>query len=211
MCRIMNGNDAFTYITALIFVMVIGITLTTGSAYWSTIMKREKEKELLFRGDQIRKAIEAYYNGAPGGGSNVYPASLNDLLKDSRYLATKRYLRKIFKDPMTKDGKWGLIKAPGGKIKGVYSLNKELPLKTADFPQDYAVFEKAGTYSDWRFVYPIELESTASKTQISKERNSEGSSKKGAVSVQEEEHQEVEEPVNEEESAQGDEDTGAEQ
>jgi type II secretory pathway pseudopilin PulG len=208
---VITKDDAFTYITALIFVMVIGITLTTGSAYWSTVMKREKEKELLFRGDQIRMAIEAYYNGAPGGGSKVYPASLNDLLKDSRYLATKRYLRKIFKDPMTKDGKWGLIKAPGGKIKGVYSLNKELPLKTADFPQDYAVFEKAGTYSDWRFVYPIELENTASRTQISKETKSDGSSNKGAESVQKEQHQEVEEPVDEQESEQGDETTGAEQ
>jgi type II secretory pathway pseudopilin PulG len=208
---IMTEDDAFTYITALIFVMVIGITLTTGSVYWSTTISREKEKELLFRGDQIQKAIEAYYNGAPGGGSKVYPASLNDLLKDSRYLATKRYLRKIFKDPMTKDGKWGLIKAPGGKIKGVYSFNKQPPFKTADFPKDYAVFEKAGAYSDWRFAYPLEVESTASNTQISKETKSAGSSKKGAESVQEQQSEEAEEPAVEEESGQGDEDTGTEQ
>jgi type II secretory pathway pseudopilin PulG len=207
----MNGkgmkNDAFTYITALIFVMVIGITLTTGSAYWSTIMKREKEKELLFRGDQICRAIEGYYNSAPGGGSKIYPASLKDLLKDSRYLATKRYLRKIFKDPMTKDGQWGLIQAPGGKIKGVYSLSKDHPLKTADFKKDYAVFEKAGIYSDWRFVYPPEIESPASKAQAAKETKSEVSSKKGAESVQVEEEEEQETYSEEEESGPGDEDT----
>jgi type II secretory pathway pseudopilin PulG len=206
-------ESAFTYITALIFVMIIGITLTTGSAYWSTIIKREKEKELLFRGDQIRGAIEAYYNGAPGGGSKVYPASLNDLLKDSRHLTTKRYLRKIFKDPMTMDGKWGLIKAPGGKIKGVYSLSKELPLKTADFQKDYAVFEKAGNYSDWRFVYPPELESSASKTQAEKETKSEASTKASVESIQKIQPQETEEPVQEEEeSGTGDdEDAGQEQ
>jgi type II secretory pathway pseudopilin PulG len=196
---VITKDDAFTYITALIFVMVIGITLTTGSAYWSTIMKREKEKELLFRGDQICRAIEGYYNGAPGGGSKIYPASLNDLLKDSRYLATKRYLRKIFKDPMTREGQWGLIKAPGGKIKGVYSLSKDPPLKTADFQKDYAVFEMAETYSDWRFVYPPEIESTASKTQATKDTKSGASSTKGDESVQEEQQQKEEEPVEEEE------------
>jgi type II secretory pathway pseudopilin PulG len=207
--RPVDRDDAFTYITALVFVMVIGITLTTGSAYWSTIMKREKEKELLFSGDQICRAIEGYYNGAPGGGSKVYPASLKDLLKDSRYLATKRYLRKIFKDPMTKDGQWGLIQAPGGKIKGVYSLSKDTPLKTADFKKDYAVFEKAGTYSDWRFVYPPEIESPASKAQAAKETKSEVSSKKDPESAQEEQQQEEEEPV-EEEGVSDSEDSGLE-
>jgi type II secretory pathway pseudopilin PulG len=168
MCRIMNGESAFTYITALIFVMIIGISLTTGSAYWSTIVAREKEKELLFRGDQIRKAIESYYNGAPGGGSNQYPASFNDLLKDSRYLATRRYLRKIYKDPMTKDGQWGFIRAPGGRIKGVFSLSKEQPLKVGDFTKDYASFENASVYSEWRFVYPIEIKTSDSSTKASK-------------------------------------------
>jgi type II secretory pathway pseudopilin PulG len=151
-------DDAFTYITALIFVIVIGISLTTGSAYWSVIIAREKEKELLFRGDQIRKAIEAYYNGAPGEGSKLYPASLNELLKDSRYPVIRRYLRRIYKDPMTKDGQWGLIKAPDGKIKGVCSTSNKSPIKTGNFPQDYAIFEKAGSYSDWRFVYPLEID-----------------------------------------------------
>jgi type II secretory pathway pseudopilin PulG len=163
-----NKNDAFTYITALIFVMVIGISLTTGSAYWSTIVAREKEKELLFRGDQIRRAIESYYNGAPGGGSKQYPASLNDLLKDSRYLATRRYLRKIYKDPVTKDGQWGLIKAPGGRIKGVFSHSREQPIKVGDFPQDYASFENAGKYSDWRFVYPLEVKTAGPSAGASK-------------------------------------------
>jgi len=151
-------ESAFSYISALIFVTVIGISLTAGSTYWSTIIKREKEKELLFRGDQIQKAIESYYNGAPGGGGSQYPASLNDLLKDPRYLVTQRHLRKIYKDPMTKDGQWGLITVQGGRIKGVFSKSVEKPLKVGNFPEKYKNFEKADKYSDWRFVYPSEID-----------------------------------------------------
>lgn len=151
-------ESAFSYISALIFVAVIGISLTAGSTYWSTIIKREKEKELLFRGDQIRRAIESYYNGAPGGGGSQYPALLNDLLKDPRYLATQRHLRKIYKDPMTKDGQWGLIKTQGGRIKGVFSKSVEQPLKAGNFPEEYKDFEKAVQYSDWRFEYSPETD-----------------------------------------------------
>ena len=173
MFRTMNGEfcgqrrreNAFSYISALIFVTVIGISLTSGSAYWSTIIKREKERELLFRGDQIRRAIESYYKGAPGGGGSQYPVSLNDLLKDPRYLVPKRYLRRIYKDPMTEDGQWGLIMAPGARIKGVFSNSKEEPLKVGNFPNDYKIFEKAATYSDWRFVYTPEKEGVASPTK----------------------------------------------
>jgi type II secretory pathway pseudopilin PulG len=157
-----NRENAFSYISALIFVTVIGISLTTGSTYWSTIAKREKERELLFRGDQIRRAIEYYFKGASGGGSNQYPVALNDLLKDPRYLTPRRYLRKIYKDPMTKDGQWGLVMAPGGRIKGVFSNSKEKPLKAGNFADSYKYFEKAETYSDWKFVYPLEQEAGAS-------------------------------------------------
>lgn len=156
-----DSESAFSYITALMFVAIIGISLTAGSTYWSTITKREKEKELLFRGDQIRRAIQSYYKGAPGGGSQ-YPASLNDLLKDPRYLTTRRYLRKIYTDPMTQDGQWGLVKAPGGGIMGVFSKSEQRPLKVGNFPEDYVSFEEAEKYSDWRFVYPNEKEATAS-------------------------------------------------
>jgi type II secretory pathway pseudopilin PulG len=163
----------------------MGISLTAGGTYWSTVIKREKEKELLFRGGQIRRAIESYYNGAPGGGGTQYPVSLNDLLKDSRYLATQRYLRKVYLDPMTKDGQWGLVMAPGGKIKGVFSKSKEKPLKVGNFSEDNKSFEKAEKYSDWKFVYPVEKVAAASPQRASE-------------SAEAEEQVEREEPVEEE-------------
>ena len=174
-----NRENAFSYISAIIFVTVIGISLASGSAYWSTIIKREKEKELLFRGDQIRRAIESYYNGTPGGGTSQYPVSLSDLLKDPRYPVARRYLRKIYKDPMNKDGQWGFITAPGGRIKGIFSKSKEQPLKTGNFTDDYKNFERAEKYSDWKFVYPIEKEDRGASTPASKKFKEDESVKSG--------------------------------
>ena len=168
-----EGEKAFSYLSALVFVAIMGISLSAGGTYWSTVVKREKEKELLFRGDQILRAIESYYKGAPGGGGSQYPGSLNDLLKDSRYLATRRYLRKVYPDPMVKDGQWGLVMAPGGKIKGVFSKSKEKPLKVGNFSEDYKSFENAERYSDWRFVYPLEISEAASSTPASAKTNEE--------------------------------------
>ncbi len=180
-----EGERAFSYISVLIFMAVMGISLTAGGTYWSTVIKREKEKELLFRGEQIRCAIESYYNGAPGGGGTQYPSALNDLLKDSRYLATRRYLRKVYSDPMTRDGQWGLVMAPGGRIKGIFSKSKEKPLKVGNFSEDNKSFENAETYSDWRFVYPIEKDAAATA------KTAPGNSEEG-------EQVQMEEPVDEE-------------
>jgi type II secretory pathway pseudopilin PulG len=148
-----SRKAGFTYLSVLILVVISGIALTAASKYWSTVSKREKEKELLFRGDRIKKAIESYYKSAPGGVGQDYPQKLEDLLKDPRYLELHRHLRKAYRDPMTKDGSWGLVLAPGGRIKGVFSKSEARPIKVADFPTEYQSFEKAKRYSDWKFVY----------------------------------------------------------
>lgn len=133
--------------------VISGIALTSAGTYWSTVVRREKEAELLFRGDQIYHAIESFYKSAPGGSSPRYPASLKELLKDPRYPEVRRHLRRPYKDPMTPEGKWGLVLDAKGRVKGVYSLSGEKPMKVSGFLPQYASFERAKRYSDWRFVY----------------------------------------------------------
>jgi len=160
---LLHRQVGFSYISALILVAVIGITLTTGSRYWSTIMKRERETELLFRGNQIYKAIESYYKTVPEGKIAQYPSSFKDLLKDPRYLTPRRHLRRLYKDPMTQDGQWGIIMTSNGRLKGVFSKSKEFPLKSGNFPSIYEDFEKAQTYSDWKFVFTPEKDKQSKK------------------------------------------------
>ncbi len=98
-------NQGFTYISVLILIVVTGIALTEASIYWSTLLKRERETEIIFRGDQIRNAIKSYYKNAPSNRKQSYPNRLNDLLKDPRYLQIRWHLRKLYRAPMSQDGK----------------------------------------------------------------------------------------------------------
>lgn len=145
-------QGGFTYLALLIAVALIGVGLVATSEVWSQARQREKEQELLFIGKQFRQAIERYYQRTPGAVKR-YPAKLEDLLEDKRYLTPQRHLRKIFVDPMTGRPEWGLIAASGEGIMGVYSLSQETPIKRANFAEEDASFEGAARYSQWRFIY----------------------------------------------------------
>jgi type II secretory pathway pseudopilin PulG len=145
-----KAERGFTLIVLVFAILVIGISLGGVGIMWSTVMKREKEAELLFRGDAIRKALESYYNFT---NNREYPRSLDDLLKDPRSLTPKRHLRKLYRDVMSPDGEWELILNDTGGIKGVRSKSEDGPLKKARFPDPYRSFETASTYNDWKFVF----------------------------------------------------------
>jgi len=146
----MRRSKGFTYLGLLIAVALMGIGLALIGDVWSTTVKRERERELLFVGAQFRQAIGRYYEGSPG--VKQYPRKLEDLLEDKRFPVVKRYLRKIYIDPMTSKTNWGLL-LQGDQILGVYSQSKDKPLKIANFQVADAAFADSNAYSDWRFVY----------------------------------------------------------
>lgn len=149
------GAQGFTYISALVFVTVMGITLSTAGGLWSSVVKREREQELLFRGDQILQAIDSYYTQTPGNKLREYPRSIQDLLKDPRYPSIKRHLRRPFPNPLSRDGNWEYILDRRGGIKGVFAKSQEQPTKKGRFPAGYELFEKAAAYSDWQFTHSL--------------------------------------------------------
>jgi type II secretory pathway pseudopilin PulG len=65
---------------------------------WKYIMKNDREEELLYRGGEIADAIGRFQKK----NANAYPTSLDQLVKG-------KFLRKAYKDPMSKDGKWKLV------------------------------------------------------------------------------------------------------
>jgi len=156
----MNGEKGFTYPAALFLVTLISISLMTAQKQWTIIVKRDREKELLFRAEQLIQAIGSYYQSSPGG-SKQYPHAFKDLLKDNRVPGLKRHLRKLFKDPMTRNGQWGIVYDGKGNIKGFFSLSQEEPLKKTGFPKAYKLFENKKKYSDWKFVVEPGKESSS--------------------------------------------------
>jgi type II secretory pathway pseudopilin PulG len=147
----------FTYLTVLFMVAILAGGLALIGEVWHTSAMREKEADLLFLGQQYRKAIERYYLSGP---QRQYPRELADLLKDPRAPRTERYLRRLYDDPVT-GGPFALVKAPDGGILGVHSPSGEKPFKTGGFKVRDAAFEGAATYADWKFVHTAPAQPTA--------------------------------------------------
>jgi type II secretory pathway pseudopilin PulG len=145
-------QKGFTYVWIMFVVALTGITLAAAGQVWRTEARREKEKELMFVGDQFRQAIGLYYESSPEI-PRRYPDSLEKLLLDNRFPAVKRHLRKIYFDPMTGSDEWGLIRRPGIGIVGVYSLSTQAPVKKTNFHARDASFKGAESYRDWKFIY----------------------------------------------------------
>ncbi|MBI3621701.1 MAG: type II secretion system protein [Nitrospirae bacterium] len=144
------GQAGYTYLFVMFVVVMLGISSSVAAQQWKTEIRREREAELLFRGDQIRQAIALYYLTARAG-FNAYPRSLNELVKDPNTSATRRYLRKLYKDPIT--GKEFELVKEGDYIKGVRSASTAAPVKRGNFPKEYEEFAEKSSYREWVFEY----------------------------------------------------------
>jgi type II secretory pathway pseudopilin PulG len=147
-----SRQQGFTLAGALILIAVLGAGMAAYGELASHAAQREKEQDLLFVGNQFRQAIGAYYEGTPGA-AKQFPQKLEELLQDSRHPMARRYLRRIYADPMTGKREWGLVKAPEGGIIGVYSLSPAQPIKSGGFDFRDRALGEAAHYSDWAFSY----------------------------------------------------------
>jgi type II secretory pathway pseudopilin PulG len=103
--------SGYTLVALLASVAIMLILMAAAVPSWRYVMKNDREEELIFRGGEIADAIARYQqkNG------NALPPSLEVLVKG-------HFLRREYKDPMTKHGRWrfirqgealGPIRAPG--------------------------------------------------------------------------------------------------
>jgi type II secretory pathway pseudopilin PulG len=143
-------ETGFTYLTVLFLVAIMSGGLALVGEVWHTASVREKEAELLFVGNEYRRAIARYYLSGPQW---QYPRNVSDLIKDPRQPGNVRHLRRLYADPITGSAEWALVKAPDGGIAGVHSLSEARALKRAGFRVRDAAFEGKSKYSEWQFVF----------------------------------------------------------
>lgn len=100
-----RGRQRGYSMVALMAAVAIMLTLMTAAVpSWRYVIKNDREEELLARGGEIADAIARYQrrNG------NALPPSIEALVKG-------KFLRRAYKDPMTKSGQWRLIR-PGEAV-----------------------------------------------------------------------------------------------
>jgi type II secretory pathway pseudopilin PulG len=148
----LHRSAGFTYITVIVMVVIMGIMLGAVGQVWKTVMQRDREEELLFRGLMYKRAITQWYTPAASTKQPLPLTKLEDLVKDPTSLEKKRYLPRLYADPMT--GKeWGVVKDQTGGIIGVVSTSTDDAFKTTKFPEELKELEGKKKYSEWQFVY----------------------------------------------------------
>jgi type II secretory pathway pseudopilin PulG len=85
-----TSQDGYAMAALLVAMSVMAVMMTVALPVWNTQAQREKEAELVFRGEQYARAVMLYQRKF----ANALPPSLDVLLND-------KYLRKKYKDPIT--------------------------------------------------------------------------------------------------------------
>lgn len=102
----------FTLLMVVFMVAVLLITVAAAAPNLLTEGRREKEKEMVWRGEQYERAIRLYYQKF-----GKYPTKIEDLTRETNGV---RFLRKAYTDPMNaEDGSWRFIYVgPNGQLIG---------------------------------------------------------------------------------------------
>jgi type II secretory pathway pseudopilin PulG len=164
-----SASRGFAMAALLVAISVMGVLLSVALPAWSQAIRREKEEELIFRGNQYARAINLYQRRF----ANASPATLDVLIE-------QRLLRKKFKDPLSpdKDGEFQLLYlnnqgtssrgsgtgiAPGtaggsappsapGSTLGTKPSGGIVGVASRNTGQSIRVFNGKTRYNEWQFV-----------------------------------------------------------
>ena len=90
-----QGDRGYAMAALLVSLAVMSVIMSAVLPVWRFQARREREAELVFRGEQYARAVGLF--ARKNGGA--FPPNIDVLIQG-------RYLRKKYKDPMTKDGEF---------------------------------------------------------------------------------------------------------
>ncbi len=95
---------AFTLLTLAVGITLLNIAVAAALPAWGHMIQYDKEEELIFRGLQYAEAIRIFQIRF-----GRFPTNLKELKETE-----PRCLRQLWKNPLTEDGRWGLVPAGVG-------------------------------------------------------------------------------------------------
>jgi len=134
-----RAEQGYALIVMLMVVTILLVTLTAALPSIYQEGQREREEELLFRGNEYARAIALFYRQF-----RRYPVSVKELLSTNGL----RFLRHPYPDPMTRQGKWRFIHAgPGGAILDSHTMSSGRRDQSAQGQSDRSSMFGQGTGS----------------------------------------------------------------
>ena len=142
----------------LVTLLVMGVLSSIVLPSWSQAAKREREAELVFRGEQYSRAIRLFQKEHPG----VFPLNLETLVE-------QKFLRRLYKDPMTESGEFLVLYQTPKRNQGIARLGQEtgyqseipmtetpggiIGVASKSTKPSLLLYNGRSTYSEWEFVH----------------------------------------------------------
>ena len=114
-----NQEQGYVLLLMLFLAAMLVIAMTAAAPNLATQIKRDREAEMIHRGEQYARAVKRYYRKF-----GRYPGRIEDLEKTNNI----RFLRKRYKDPMTPEGNWRLVRFGEVQLGGAQSLAGATPV-----------------------------------------------------------------------------------
>ncbi|HEY3381419.1 MAG TPA: type II secretion system protein [Vicinamibacterales bacterium] len=93
------GERGYAMAALLVMLAIMAVAMTVAMPTWRQLVRREKEAELVFRGEQYKRSIALYQRKYAG----AYPPDVDTLLK-------QKFLRKKYGDPMVETGEFRFVR-----------------------------------------------------------------------------------------------------
>src|SRR5437870_3356688 len=106
-----RAEHGYALVSLLLVMSLLALFALGAAANIRQQAQREREKEAIFRGEQVADAIRSYYLSRGANGVNALPNSMDDLLqgipRGTRKLQILRTEAAL--DPLSKSGEWKLV------------------------------------------------------------------------------------------------------
>ena len=141
-----NGRHArskgYTLSVLLAMMVTVGVLVVNRAHLWApTQINREREAELIYRGEHLARGIAAFRQKR-----GRYPSSLGEVAS-----MRPRVIREAYRDPMSETGEWAYIynvpTAPSGNNAGLPIVG----VRSSSNKDAIKLYRGKSLYSDWEF------------------------------------------------------------
>lgn len=106
-----DSEGGYTLVALLLVMSLLAIWAVSAAENVRQQAQREREKEAMFRGEQVADAIRSYYSFRGAQGVNSLPTSMEQLLEGIPRGTKKLQILRVeaARDPLSSSGEWKLI------------------------------------------------------------------------------------------------------
>lgn len=106
-----DREDGYALVALLVVMSLMALFAVAAASNVRQQAQREREKEAIFRGEQVADAIRDYYRYRGAGGVNSLPTNMDQLLEGIPRGTKKLQILRVeaARDPLSSSGEWKLI------------------------------------------------------------------------------------------------------